>query len=127
MEGVRAAMKTRHLEEDQWLNRKELSMDSGRRRQLSQDRKDRQKSHSSQFNNFLCTCKVSIATNFPISVVLHLYASSATLPKLAVTFGKFQVAIRDKSLPAEIMHINRQYANLNIHVLHAPLPITIFK
>jgi hypothetical protein len=42
MEGVRAAMKTRHLEEDQWLNRKELCLGSGRRRQLSQDRKDRQ-------------------------------------------------------------------------------------
>ena len=36
MEGVRAAMKTRHLEADKWLNRK-----GDRRRQLSQDRKDR--------------------------------------------------------------------------------------
>jgi hypothetical protein len=41
MEGVRAAMKTRHLEVDQWLNRKEWCLGSGRRRQLSQDRKDR--------------------------------------------------------------------------------------
>jgi hypothetical protein len=41
MEGVGEAMKTRHLEADQWLNRKELSLGSGRRRQLSQDRKDR--------------------------------------------------------------------------------------
>jgi len=41
MEGVRAAMKTRNLEEDQWLNRKEWCLDPGRRRQLSQDRKDR--------------------------------------------------------------------------------------
>jgi hypothetical protein len=41
MEGVRAAMKTRHLEADQWLNKKEWSLGSGRRRQLSQDRKDR--------------------------------------------------------------------------------------
>ena len=42
MEGVRAAMKTRHLEaEDQWLNRKEQCLGSGRRGQLSQDRKDR--------------------------------------------------------------------------------------
>jgi hypothetical protein len=41
MEGVRAAMKTRHLEADQWLNRKEWFWGSGRRRQLSQDRKDR--------------------------------------------------------------------------------------
>jgi len=41
MEGVRAAMKTRHIEEDQWLNRKEGCLGSGRRRQLSQDRKDR--------------------------------------------------------------------------------------
>ena len=41
MEGVRAAMKTRHLEADQWLNRKEWCLGSGRRRQLSQDRKDR--------------------------------------------------------------------------------------
>ena len=40
MEGVRTAMKTRHLE-DQWLNRKEWCLGSGRRRQLSQDRKDR--------------------------------------------------------------------------------------
>jgi hypothetical protein len=39
MEGVRAAMKTRHLEADQWLNRKELCLGSGR--QLSQDWKDR--------------------------------------------------------------------------------------
>jgi hypothetical protein len=41
MEGVRAAMKTRHLKADQWLNRKECCLGSGRRRQLSQDRKDR--------------------------------------------------------------------------------------
>jgi len=41
MEGVRAAMKTRHLEADQSLNRKEWCLGSGRRRQLSQDRKDR--------------------------------------------------------------------------------------
>jgi hypothetical protein len=41
MEGVRAAMKTRHFETDQWLNIKELCLGSGRRRQLSQDRKDR--------------------------------------------------------------------------------------
>jgi len=40
MEGVRAAMKTRHLEADQWLNRKEWCLGSGRRRQLSQDRKE---------------------------------------------------------------------------------------
>ena len=40
MEGVRAAVKTRHLEADQWLNRKEWCSGSGRRRQLSQDRKD---------------------------------------------------------------------------------------
>ena len=41
VEGVRAAMKTRHLEADQWINRKEWCSGSGRRRQLSQDRKDR--------------------------------------------------------------------------------------
>jgi hypothetical protein len=41
MEGVRAAMRTRHLEEDQWLSREEWRLGSGRRRQLSQDRKDR--------------------------------------------------------------------------------------
>jgi hypothetical protein len=41
MEGVRAAMKTRHLEVNQWLNRKEWCLGSGRRLQLSQDRKDR--------------------------------------------------------------------------------------
>ena len=41
MEGVRAAMKTRHLEPDQLLDRKEWCLGSGRRRQLSQDRKDR--------------------------------------------------------------------------------------
>jgi hypothetical protein len=38
MEGVRAAM---NLEADQWLNRKEWCLSSGRRRQLSQNRKDR--------------------------------------------------------------------------------------
>jgi hypothetical protein len=41
MEGVRVAMKTRHLEADQWLNRKEWCLGSGRRQQLSQDWKDR--------------------------------------------------------------------------------------
>jgi hypothetical protein len=35
MEGVRAAIKTRHLGADQWLNRKEWCLGSGRRRQLS--------------------------------------------------------------------------------------------
>jgi hypothetical protein len=41
MKSVRAAMTARHLEADQWLNRKEWRLSSGRRRQLSQDRKDR--------------------------------------------------------------------------------------
>ena len=41
LKAVRAAMKTRHLEADQWLNRKEWCLGSGRRPQLSQDRKDR--------------------------------------------------------------------------------------
>ena len=41
MVGVGAAMKTRHLEADQWLNRKEWCSGSGRRRQLSRDRIDR--------------------------------------------------------------------------------------
>ena len=41
MEGVQAAMKTRHLEKDQWLNRKEWCLGSRRRQQLLQDRKDR--------------------------------------------------------------------------------------
>ena len=41
MERVQAAMEKRHLEMDQWLNRKEWCLGSGRRRQLSQDRKDR--------------------------------------------------------------------------------------
>jgi hypothetical protein len=41
IEGVRVSMKTRHLEADQWLNRKEWCMGSGRWRKLSQDRKDR--------------------------------------------------------------------------------------
>ena len=41
MEGVRAAMTTRHLEAYQWLNRKEWHLGSGGRRQLSQDRKDK--------------------------------------------------------------------------------------
>jgi hypothetical protein len=43
MKGVRAAMKIRHLEADQWLNRKEWCLGSGRQRQLSQDRKERKK------------------------------------------------------------------------------------
>jgi hypothetical protein len=41
MEGVRAAMKTRHLEADQWLNRKEWCLGSERRQQLSQAWKER--------------------------------------------------------------------------------------
>jgi hypothetical protein len=35
MEGVRTAVETKHLEADQWLNRKEWCLGSGRRRQLS--------------------------------------------------------------------------------------------
>jgi len=34
MEGVQAAMTTRNLEPDQWRNREELCLVSGRRRQL---------------------------------------------------------------------------------------------
>ena len=34
MEGVQAAMKTRNLERDQWRNREEWRLVSGRRRQL---------------------------------------------------------------------------------------------
>ena len=79
-------------------------------------------SHSFKFNNVFRTCKVSTATNFPISVVLHLYASSATLPKPAVTFGNFQAGQQGRIFTAEIVYISRQYANLNIHVLQAPLP-----
>ena len=41
MEEVQAAMEKRRLETDQWLNRKEWCLGSGRRRQLSQDQKDR--------------------------------------------------------------------------------------
>jgi hypothetical protein len=41
MEGVRAAMKTRHLEADQLLNRKEWRLGSRRPRQLIKDRVDR--------------------------------------------------------------------------------------
>ena len=41
MEGVQAAMEARNLETDQWLNRMEWCLGSERRRQLSQDRKDR--------------------------------------------------------------------------------------
>jgi len=41
MERVQVAMKTSHLEAYQWLNGKEWCLGSGRRRQLSQDRKDR--------------------------------------------------------------------------------------
>jgi len=54
------------------------------------------KSHSFQFNNVLCTHKVSPATSFSISVTLHLYANSATLPKPAVTFGNFQTGHQRK-------------------------------
>ena len=58
MEGVRAAMKTRHLETDQYLNRKEWCLGSGRRPQLSQDRKGR----------YICPCgpgcSVGIATGY---------------------------------------------------------------
>jgi hypothetical protein len=39
MDSVRAAMETRQLEADQWLNRKEWCLGSGRRRQLSQDQR----------------------------------------------------------------------------------------
>ena len=35
MEGVKAAMTTRNLETDQWRNREEWRLVSGRRRQLS--------------------------------------------------------------------------------------------
>jgi hypothetical protein len=39
MERVWAAMETRHLEADQWLNRKKWCLGSGRRRQLSLDQR----------------------------------------------------------------------------------------
>jgi len=49
MEGVRAAMKTRHFEADQWLNRKEWCLGSGRWLQQSQDQKeDRRKTGRGQ-------------------------------------------------------------------------------
>jgi len=41
MEGVEAAMTTRNLEPDQWRNREELRLVSGRRRQLLKNRTDR--------------------------------------------------------------------------------------
>jgi len=41
MEGVQAAMTTRNLEPDQWRNREEWRLVSGRRRQLLKNRTDR--------------------------------------------------------------------------------------
>ena len=41
MEGVQAAMTTRNLEPDQWINREEWGLVSGRRRQLLKTRTDR--------------------------------------------------------------------------------------
>jgi hypothetical protein len=41
MEGVQAAMTTRNLEPDQWRNRKEWRLVSGKRRQLLKNRTDR--------------------------------------------------------------------------------------
>jgi hypothetical protein len=41
IEGVQAAMTTRNLEPDQWKNREEWCLVSGRRRQLLQNRIDR--------------------------------------------------------------------------------------
>ena len=54
-------MKTRHLEADQWLNRKEWCLGSGRWQQLSQDRKDRQTTEGSPIssNEFCCFCNCS--------------------------------------------------------------------
>jgi len=40
MEGVKAAMTTRNLEPDQWRNRQEWRLVSGRRRQLLKNRTD---------------------------------------------------------------------------------------
>ena len=42
MEGVQAAM-TRNLGSEQWRNREEWRLDTGRRRQLLKNRTDRQK------------------------------------------------------------------------------------
>ena len=42
MAGVQAAMTTRNLESDQWRNREEWRLVSGRRRQLLKNRTDRQ-------------------------------------------------------------------------------------
>ena len=42
MEGVQAAMTTRNLEPDQWRNREEWRLVSGRRRQMLKNRMDRQ-------------------------------------------------------------------------------------
>jgi len=44
MEGVLAAMTTRNLEPDQWRNREERRLVSGRRRQLFKNRTDRYRS-----------------------------------------------------------------------------------
>jgi len=41
MEGVQASMTIRNLEPDQWRNREEWRLVSGRRRQLLKDRTDR--------------------------------------------------------------------------------------
>jgi len=44
MEGVQAAITTRNLEPDQWRNREEWRLVSGRRRQMLKNRTDRFKS-----------------------------------------------------------------------------------
>ena len=46
MEGVQAAMTTRHLGPDQWRNREKWRLVSGRRRQLLKKRTDRQNLHN---------------------------------------------------------------------------------
>ena len=80
MEGVRAATRTRHLEADQWLNTKEWCLGSGRRRQLSQDRKNRQIKPCLQDTDY-CSCSVFtiFATCNVIShvkCVLYCYTST---------------------------------------------------
>jgi len=75
MEGVGAAMKTRHLEANQWLNRKEWCWGSGRRRQLSQDRKDRTENRKKwDFRNKCTENKISVSlfhTTFVRNVPRH--------------------------------------------------------
>jgi hypothetical protein len=113
IEGVRAAMKTRRLEADQWLNRKEWCLGSGRRRQLPQDRKNRL--NTEQFSGkvvlnihwvpiFSRTFKTFLTLRIRRDTITNLWSYACKCPLFSPDFNETIFSKNSSKSPNIVLH-----------------------